>query len=453
MPSPSRSRRALSLPIALLAVVAVAGALFAATKISGGAADNTVALASQSRTKAACPAAPAKNVTARSKVGTYLDSHGAIQHLGDGQEPFVPANCTPSTSAAAKAVAAKAPAAKPQRVICRSVASSLPKVPVRARKQVKRNLNVLKVQIAQANARLAARPLSARAVQTKVLTPLKAQRVATINRIAKAIGHTATRKATKRKLLKLAPCGVTARGNGTVTAPANPGTTPPPATDPGNTPPPTTDPSATQPPATDPGQTEPPATQPPATVPPENPPGGLDILAKDCSQSRLTPHDGFQNGNRCVSTAFGEVAEAAQNPSLLIQEAPEQIDAGQTFTIAVSTRNLVRDRFLAAGQGGYYVESSLLNDQGLVRGHFHTACRMLQGNEAQDPAPVPSFFVATEDGSGGAQPDTVRVTVAGLTQPGTAQCAVWAGDGSHRVPMMQRANQVPAIDVVRIQVR
>jgi hypothetical protein len=99
------------------------------------------------------------------------------------------------------------------------------------------------------------------------------------------------------------------------------------------------------------------------------------------------------------------------------------------------------------------VESSLLNDQGLVRGHFHTACRMLQGNEAQDPAPVPAFFVATEDGSGGAAPDTVRVTVAGLTTPGTAQCAVWAGDGSHRVPMMQRANQIPAFDVVRIQVQ
>jgi len=179
---------------------------------------------------------------------------------------------------------------------------------------------------------------------------------------------------------------------------------------------------------------------------------GLQILANSCEDTDLEPHDGFQNGNRCVSTSFGELAEAAQNPSLLIQNAPEQINAGQTFTIDVSTRNLVRDRFLAAGQGGYYVESSLLNDQGLVRGHFHTACRMLQGDEAQDPAPAPAFFVATEDGSGGAAPDTVTVTVAGLTTPGTAQCASWAGDGSHRVPMMQRANQIPAFDVVRVQV-
>jgi hypothetical protein len=36
---------------------------------------------------------------------------------------------------------------------------------------------------------------------------------------------------------------------------------------------------------------------------------------------------------------------------------------------------------------------------------------------------------------------------------GTAQCASWAGDGSHRIPMMERANQNPAFDTARIQVR
>jgi hypothetical protein len=71
---------------------------------------------------------------------------------------------------------------------------------------------------------------------------------------------------------------------------------------------------------------------------------------------------------------------------------------------------------------------------------------------APDPAPAPAFFVATEDGKGGAQPDTVKVSVAGMPSRGTAECAVWAGDGSHRVPMMQRANQIPAFDVVRIRV-
>ncbi|MFI7602043.1 hypothetical protein [Actinoplanes sp. NPDC049681] len=180
---------------------------------------------------------------------------------------------------------------------------------------------------------------------------------------------------------------------------------------------------------------------------------GLEITTNTCADSRLTPHDGFQNGNRCVSTEFGEVGEAAKNPTLLITEFPRQVKVGEPFTLKVSTRNLVRDRFLAAGQGGYYVESSVLTDQGLVRGHFHTACRMLQSTkEAVDPAPVPAFFVATEDKKGGAQPDTVTIQVPGMPQAGVAQCASWAGDGSHRVPMMQRANQTPAIDAVRVLV-
>ncbi|WP_234359504.1 Pecanex-like protein 1 [Plantactinospora sp. BC1] len=183
-------------------------------------------------------------------------------------------------------------------------------------------------------------------------------------------------------------------------------------------------------------------------------PAALEPLGADCSDSDLQTHDGFQNGPRCVGTAFGEVGAPEQNPSLLITQAPNSVRVNQQFTLQVSTRNLVRDRFLPAGQGGYYKESSFLTEEGLVRGHFHSACRMLgSSRSAPDPAPVPAFFVATEDGRGGARPDTVTVTVPGLTQRGTAQCAVWAGDGSHRIPMMTRANQVPAFDVVRITVR
>ncbi|GAA3723670.1 hypothetical protein GCM10022225_00670 [Plantactinospora mayteni] len=183
-------------------------------------------------------------------------------------------------------------------------------------------------------------------------------------------------------------------------------------------------------------------------------PAALEPLGADCSDSGLQAHDGFQNGPRCVGTAFGEVGGPEQNPTLLIAQAPNSVRVNQQFTLQVSTRNLVRDRFLPAAQGGYYKESSFLTEEGLVRGHFHSACRMLTSNRnAPDPAPVPAFFVATEDGRGGAQPDTVTVTVPGLTQRGTAQCAVWAGDGSHRIPMMTRANQVPAFDVVRITVR
>src|SRR3954464_4040447 len=109
---------------------------------------------------------------------------------------------------------------------------------------------------------------------------------------------------------------------------------------------------------------------------------GLTILANTCEDSTLEPHDGFQIGDRCVSTEFGEVGSAANNPSLLITRAPRQVNVNTPFTLQVSTRNLIRDRFLAAGKGGYYVESSVLQG-GLVRGHFHTACRMLPNtNEA-----------------------------------------------------------------------
>ena len=179
----------------------------------------------------------------------------------------------------------------------------------------------------------------------------------------------------------------------------------------------------------------------------------LDILGNNCDKSKLQPHTGFQDGNRCVTTEFGEVGTADKNPSLIIASAPRFARANQAFDLRVNTRNLVRDRFLAAAKGGYYKESSFLTADGLVRGHFHTACRMLTSRTtAPDPAPAPAFFAATEDGAGGSTPDTVTVRVTGLP-PGEAQCAVWAGDGSHRVPMMQRANQIPAFDVVRISVR
>ncbi|WP_224403855.1 hypothetical protein [Pseudonocardia sp. ICBG1034] len=179
----------------------------------------------------------------------------------------------------------------------------------------------------------------------------------------------------------------------------------------------------------------------------------LDILAVDCSGSRLTAHDGFQKAPRCVSTAFGEVADADRSPSLLITQAPTTVRPGESFRLTVSTRNLVRDRFLPAAQGGYYAEASLLNGQGLQRGHFHTACRILPDpGEAPDSSPDPLFFQATEDGGGGAQPDSVTIDVPGVEQTGELQCSSWAGDGSHRTPMMQRANQTPAFDSVRIEV-
>jgi hypothetical protein len=193
-----------------------------------------------------------------------------------------------------------------------------------------------------------------------------------------------------------------------------------------------------------------PTTGTAAPAPTTAPPASLEVLGTNCDDSQMEPHDGFQLGNRCVSTAFGEVGEAANNPTLLISQSPLRVRVNRPFTIQVSTRNLVRDRFLPAKDGGYYRESAYLNEDGLVRGHFHTACRMLTGRRAPDPVPVPVFFQATEDGNGGSEPDVVTVSIPGLASTGMAQCAAWAGDGSHRVPMMQRANQIPAFDSVRI---
>jgi hypothetical protein len=179
----------------------------------------------------------------------------------------------------------------------------------------------------------------------------------------------------------------------------------------------------------------------------------LGVISDSCDDSLLLPHDGFQKGNRCVSTEFGEVGEAENNPSLFIVSAPRQVAVDEPFTILVSTRNLVRDRFLPAGEGGYYKERSILDEDGIVHGHFHAACRELTSRRtAPDPAPRPDFFLAVEDGGGGAEPDEVAVRVSGLPDPGLYQCAVWAGDGSHRMPMMERADQIPAFDAVRIVV-
>jgi hypothetical protein len=181
---------------------------------------------------------------------------------------------------------------------------------------------------------------------------------------------------------------------------------------------------------------------------------GLDVLGTDCTNSQLDAHTGFEVAPACVDTSFGEVAAEENSPSLLITESPETVAVGEDFTIAVSTRNLVRDRFLGAAAGGYYLESSFLNEDGLQRGHFHTACRVLESTaEAPDAEPAPEFFVATQDNGGGAAPDTVEITVPGIDTAGTVQCSSWAGDGSHRTPMMQRANQTPAFDAVRITVQ
>ncbi|WFE35901.1 hypothetical protein [Micromonospora sp. WMMD975] len=406
----ARSKRML----AVVGTLAVFGGIVAVTQISSAQDQRRTTRVASASCVASSPGATAPGGQG-STTRTWQNGRWVRNHWGDGQ--MSAAECQQTKAGGA--------GAGTPTVACPDVKSKLPQVPGRARAEVDRNLALLGTQIAEANRRLAAEGRNGGDfINNAILRPLADKRTATLNRIATAIGRGGQRP---QGLDKLAPCALADNAqNGGQNGGGNNGG--------GNN-----------------GGQNGGGNNGGGNNNGGN--NGLDVLAKDCANSKLQGHDGFQNGNRCVSTAFGEVGAAASNPSLLITQFPNQVQRNQPFTLRVTTKNLVRDRFLAAGQGGYYVESSLLNDQGLVRGHFHTACRML-GSTRQPPNPqdVPAFFVATEDGKGSNQPDDVLIQIPGLPDSGLAQCSVWAGDGSHRIPMMERANQTPAIDVVRIQV-
>ncbi|RZU76446.1 hypothetical protein EV384_5102 [Micromonospora kangleipakensis] len=414
--------------LAVVGTLAVFGGIVAVTQISSAQDRRTY-----TRTASASCLQPSPGATSPTGQGsttrTWQNGRWVRNHWGDGQMSVAECQAVKAGGGAA---------AGPPTVACPDVKGKLPQVPDQARNEVDRNLALLDAQIAEANRRLAADGgrNGQDFINSTILRPLADKRKATLNRIATAIGRVAQRPQGLDQLAQcaLADAGQNAGGN---TGGQNGGGQNGGQNDNGGQ---------------NGGQTDNGGQNGGNNNGGDNG-NGLGVLAKDCTNSKLQPHDGFQNGNRCVSTAFGEVGAAANNPSLLITQFPNQVNRNQPFTLRVTTKNLVRDRFLAAGQGGYYLESSLLNDQGLVRGHFHTACRMLNDTR-QPPSPqdVPAFFVATEDGRGGAQPDDVQIQIPGLPQSGLAQCAVWAGDGSHRIPMMERANQTPAFDVVRIEV-
>jgi hypothetical protein len=91
------------------------------------------------------------------------------------------------------------------QITCPDVASQLPAIPASAQAEVQRNLDLLNTQIAEANNRLvtSAGEGGANFVQNAILGPLEDKRVATINRIATAIGRTAAKP---QGLDALAPC-------------------------------------------------------------------------------------------------------------------------------------------------------------------------------------------------------------------------------------------------------
>ncbi|WP_416969243.1 hypothetical protein [Streptomyces sp. 4F14] len=106
---------------------------------------------------------------------------------------------------------AKTLAASPGTITCPDVASQLPAVPASAQAEIDRNLALLQTQINEANQRLVSTvgQGGANFVQNAILGPLEDKRVATINRMATAIGRTAEKPV---GLDALAPCALNAGG-------------------------------------------------------------------------------------------------------------------------------------------------------------------------------------------------------------------------------------------------
>jgi F0F1-type ATP synthase membrane subunit b/b' len=107
-------------------------------------------------------------------------------------------------------------AASPSTITCPDVASQLPAIPASAQAEVDRNLTLLQTQIQEANKRLVdtVGQGGPNFVNNAILGPLKDKRVATVNRIATAIGRTAAKPT---GLDALAPCTLNASGTGTNT--------------------------------------------------------------------------------------------------------------------------------------------------------------------------------------------------------------------------------------------
>ncbi|MET9831959.1 hypothetical protein ABZ078_22270 [Streptomyces sp. NPDC006385] len=101
--------------------------------------------------------------------------------------------------------------AGPGTITCPDVRSKLPAIPASAKAEVDRNLALLNTQINEANQRLVKTVGQGgpNFVQNAILGPLKDKRVATVNRIATAIGRTAAKP---QGLDALASCALNATG-------------------------------------------------------------------------------------------------------------------------------------------------------------------------------------------------------------------------------------------------
>ncbi|WP_372660877.1 hypothetical protein [Amycolatopsis kentuckyensis] len=133
-----------------------------------------------------------------------LDSLATCSLGGQANTGTVPAAPAPAQSSGNTGNTGNTGTAAGQ-ITCPDVASQLPAIPASAQAEVQRNLELLDTQIAEANNRLvtSAGEGGANFVQNAILGPLEDKRVATINRIATAIGRTADKP---QGLDALAPC-------------------------------------------------------------------------------------------------------------------------------------------------------------------------------------------------------------------------------------------------------
>jgi hypothetical protein len=94
-------------------------------------------------------------------------------------------------------------------VNCPAAGPDLPEVPAGAAAEVDSNLALLDQQVAEADARLAQLAVHPEGgpnfIQNAILGPLQDKRIATLNRIATAIGRIADKPA---DLVALAPCSL-----------------------------------------------------------------------------------------------------------------------------------------------------------------------------------------------------------------------------------------------------
>jgi hypothetical protein len=143
-------------------------------------------------------------------LATCALSTGATPPAGEtaGETAAPPAQEETTAPPADEETTPPADGAAAGKIVCPTVADRLPAVPAQATAAVERNLALLQTQINEANNRLvtSAGEGGPNFVQNAILGPLKDKRVATINRIATAIGRNAARP---QGLDALAPCQLT----------------------------------------------------------------------------------------------------------------------------------------------------------------------------------------------------------------------------------------------------